>query len=103
MISTQTLFESDKMKYSPPYNKSEIHKFYPNIANKLLECPIHRWRAETGIELIHKEPTMEEQKRIWNNWQLMSSDMKRKSDNKSLELFKLTNEQHHMLLIRRLK
>jgi len=41
---------------------------------------VHKWRAKTGIELIHKEPTEEELDRIWKNWQLMPQDLKAISD-----------------------
>lgn len=73
--------------YKPPYSIKEIKKFYPNKAEELLNDPIHLWRAETGVELIHKEPTKKEQIRIWDNWQKMSEEMKKKSDEKSIELF----------------
>jgi hypothetical protein len=46
--------------YKRPYTKEEICKFYPNKAEKLLKDPVHLWRAETGIELIHKEPNLKE-------------------------------------------
>ena len=66
--------------------------------DKLSRCPIHRWRAETGIELIHKEPTEEELERIWKNWQQMPQKMKDISDRKSLELFGCTNAKHYAKL-----
>lgn len=81
--------------YTPPYSKEEIKKYYPKIAGKLLKDPIHLWRAETGIELIHKEPNTKEQIRIWNNWSKMTKAQKEKSDQKSLELFEMTNTEHH--------
>ena len=37
----------------------------------------HLWRALTGIELIHKEPTKRELKRIIANWDLMTDEQKR--------------------------
>ena len=40
------------VKYEPPYNIEILKEKYP----KLLEDPVHRWRAKNGIELIHKEP-----------------------------------------------
>jgi hypothetical protein len=84
--------------YSKPYTKDEILKNYPEIASKLLKDPVHLWRAETGIELIHKEPTKEELERIWKNWQEMSKSQKEKSDKKSLELFGLKNKKHYLEL-----
>lgn len=81
--------------YSRPYNEEQIKKHYPDKAEMLLSDSVHLWRARTGIELIHEEPTIEEQIRIWNNWQEMTLEMKQKSDTKSLELFGLTNAEHH--------
>jgi len=65
----------------------------------LLNCPIHRWRSETGIELVHKEPTLKELQRIYRNWNLMNEQLKKLSDQKSLELFGKTNEQHYKDLL----
>jgi len=79
------------MAYFPPHNLLYLQQNYPH----LLKCPVHFWRAATGIELIHKEPSMQEQLRIWENWQCMSVEMKKLSNSKSLELFGLTNIQHH--------
>ena len=81
--------------YEPPYNIEEIKNNYPDKAEWLLRDPVHLWRAETGIELIHKEPTTDEQIRIWKNWQEMSDEMKRRSDEKSIELFGKDNEAHN--------
>ncbi len=85
--------------YTPPYSKEEIKKNYPKIADKLLKDPAHLWRAETGIELIHKEPGIKEQIRIWENWNKMTKAQKEKSDQKSLELFKMTNIEHHKKIL----
>jgi len=81
--------------YERPYSIEEIKKFYPDKAEMLLKDPVHLWRAETGIELIHQEPTIEEQKRIWRNWNEMTDEMKRESDNKSVELFGKNNISHN--------
>ncbi|MFA6522237.1 MAG: hypothetical protein WCT24_01430 [Patescibacteria group bacterium] len=87
--------EMDLFMYQRPYNIDEIKKFYPEKAEKLLNDPVHRWRAETGIELIHEEPTKEEQRRIWENWNEMTDEMKKQSDEKSIEFFGKTNRAHH--------
>lgn len=80
-------------KYERPYTYKQIVDNYgKSVADKLMKDPAHKWRAETGIELIHKEPTIQELNRIWKNWNYMSDDMKNKSDKKSLELFKLNNK-----------
>lgn len=86
--------------YKRPYNIEEIKKYYPEKAEVLLKDPIHLWRAETGIELIHKEPTMDEQKRIWENWNEMSDEMKKKSDKKSIKLFGRDNITHNEEIMR---
>lgn len=86
--------------YKPPDTIEEINQNYSKeMAEKLLKDHIHLWQAETGIELIHKEPTKEELIRIWNNWNEMSDEMKKKSDKKSFELFGKTNEEHYNELI----
>lgn len=52
-------------KYNKPYTLEEIKESYgEDLYNKLKNDPIHSWRANTGIELIHKEPTLEELNRI---------------------------------------
>lgn len=86
-------------QYDPPYTLEQIKTHYPeNIYVELANDPVHRWRAETGIELIHKEPTKEELDRIWKNWQLMPQEMKDISDKKSIELFGCTNAKHYSKL-----
>jgi len=86
---------ADNNMYKRPYNIKEIKKNYPDKAEKLLKDPVHLWRAETGIELIHKEPTQKEQERIWVNWNEMTDEMKKKSDEKSIELFGIDNTNHN--------
>jgi len=82
--------------YSAPYTLDEIRSQYgEGIYNRLKEDPIHRWRAETGVELIHKEPTNDELQRIWKNWNLMTNKQKKESDHKSKELFGKTNVEHY--------
>ena len=88
--------QQDNAQYEPPYTLQQIKAKYPkHIYKKLANDPVHRWRAETGIELIHKEPTKEELNRIWKNWQLMPQKMKDISDKKSIELFGCTNTKHY--------
>lgn len=83
------------MKYDPPYTLQQIRDHYDDATYQMLASdPVHRWRAETGIELIHKEPTWDELQRVWQNWQLMSDEEKRFSDEKSIELFGIDNETH---------
>ncbi len=86
------------MRYKP-YSlekfREYVKKHYPDKAEMLLKDPVHLWRATTGLELIHQEPTKKEQERIWKNWTKMTDEMKQTSDKKSLELFGLTNAEHH--------
>ncbi len=87
-------FESINTTYSPPLSHKEVlNKYGEKLANKLLNDPIHKFRMETGIELLHQEPTIDEMKRIINNWKLMSTEQKAESDKKSIELFGKTNEE----------
>lgn len=83
--------------YEAPWDVETLKK---KGLERLLKTPWHLWRAETGIELIHKEPTIDEFFRIWNNWQKMSSEMKKKSDEKSKELFGMTNKEHFEALLK---
>jgi len=61
--------------------------------------PVHRWRSETGIELLHKEPTLDEFVRICKNWKLMDDEMKERSDDFSLRVFGVTNEEHIPIIL----
>jgi len=85
--------------YQKPNTIREIRENYPEIAEKLIKDPVHRWRAETGIELVHEEPTKQELERIWRNWQEMNNELKQTSDQKSQELFGLDNKEHYLKLI----
>ena len=71
-------------KYDPPYPLSKLPKH-------LITDTVHHWRATTGIELIHEEPTYGEFERISNNWNLMPDSMKKQSDAKAMEFFGYTN------------
>lgn len=82
-------------EYSPPY---PVHK----LPLHLRKDPVHRWRAETGIELIHEEPTLEEFQRIRQNWELMTPKQKAISDTKSKELFGVDNQTHYNMLMLRM-
>lgn len=89
------LNEEKQATYERPYSLEEIKKLYgPDLYNKLKNDPVHSWRANTGIELIHDEPSQEEFDRIVNNWRLMTAANKAKSDEMSRKLFGLTNEEH---------
>ena len=87
--------------YERPYTYEELVKHYGKyVANKLSNDPCHKWRMETGIELIHKEPDLDDQKKIWENWQLMSYEDKQKSDEKCIELFGMTNERLNSYILK---
>lgn len=79
-------------KYDPPLALDKLPEH-------LVTDPVHRWRAETGIELVHKEPTIEELVRIWKNWKLMPHDLQQYSNEKSKEFFGVDNETHYKKLI----
>ena len=86
--------------YDPPYNVEQIKAHYgPKDIARMLRDPAHRWRAETGIELIHEEPSEAEQRRTHANWLLMSPEQKRISEEKSQALFGKSNEDHFKDLI----
>ncbi len=90
--------------YERPYAIREMgEKLSPIELKKIKNDPVHLWRAKTGIELIHKEPSLKEQKRIWKNWNKMPSQMKTKSDLKSLKFFGKTNKMHHKEIIEEFK
>lgn len=72
---------------------------YDKLPDHLKNDAVHAWRARYGIELIHQEPSLEELQRIWRNWSMMSSSMKRISDDKSMELFGMNNEDHYNKLL----
>ena len=59
---------------------------------------INKWIQENEIELVHQTPTKQEMEEIWNRWQKMSRNEQEISDQKSIELFGMTNEQHHVVL-----
>ena len=99
-VNESYIEESSRYKYSPPYTSEEIKRVYGNkVYKRLSKDPAHKYRMDTGIELIHKEPTKEELERIWKNWNLMSDYQKRESDKKSIELFGMTNQDHYNELI----
>lgn len=81
----------DHPSYSPPKPVEELPEH-------LKEDPIHPWRARTGIELIHREPTLAELDRIWRNWNLMSAEHQEISDQKSIEFFGMDNPVHYHYL-----
>lgn len=99
--NNESLYEGTKLKkYDPPYSSDEVKEKYGEEMYKTLsKDPVHSYRMETGIELIHKEPTKEELERIWANWNLMSKKQKMESDKKSMELFGKTNKEHYKELI----
>jgi len=105
----RTLNNRDKI-FSAVHNLTEAQQYVlslayydglteSEIAEKLIKDPVHRWRAETGIELVHEEPTKQELERIWRNWQEMNNELKQTSDQKSQELFGLDNKEHYLKLI----
>ena len=88
-------------KYEPPYNAEQMRQngYSEEIIKKLEADPVHKWRMDTGIELIHREPSKSELQRIWKNWQQMTPEQKKKSDAKCKELFGCDNEKLYNFLI----
>lgn len=80
------------LAYAPPWP-------YDKIPERLRQCPIHSWRARTGVELIHQEPDIEELHRIIENFKVMPKHMQAESDAKSMELFGVTNMDHAKKLL----
>lgn len=82
-------------KYSRPYNEEEMRKagYSDSLVAALMKDPCHGWRVSTGIELVHKEPDVWEQIRVWRNWNLMSDEQKERSDTKCMELFGISNKE----------
>ena len=82
-------------EYQPPYTIDTIRRLYGDeVADRLSKDKVHKWRADTGIELIHREPTDEELERIIANWKLMTVAQKARSNRMSKKLFGMTNMQH---------
>ena len=81
-------------------NIRQYERPYPinKLSKHLVYDPVHRWRATTGIELIHEEPTYGEFRRIVKNWELMTPEQKKRSDAKSMELFDVDNLTHSQKL-----
>ena len=99
----------DQILLLKQYNKFQLIKLIPaydppleydKLPEHLKNDPIHTWRAKTGIELIHKEPTLEELNRIWVNWNLMGLEQKKISDKKSIEFFNMNNKDHYHVLLK---
>ena len=79
--------------YEPPYSEEQMLAagYRKELVKRLIKDAVHGWRARTGIELMHKEPSKEEFERVWKNWNLMSPEQKALSDRKSKELFGIDN------------
>lgn len=87
--------KKERKKYDPPYSAKQVKDMYgEELYKRLRKDPAHKWRMDTGIELIHLEPTFKELLRIRKNWDLMSDEQKEISDKKSIELFGMPNIEH---------
>ena len=56
------------------------------------------WVRENGIDMIYPAGTKEKLDKIWENWQELSPQQKRLSDEKSIELFGMDNTNHYEIL-----
>jgi len=93
-ISRRSNLENLKESYEKPWSYEQIeNELGKDKAEELMNDPVHKFRIETGIELIHKEPSLDEFNRIVKNWKLLTPSQKIKSDIKSIELFGIPNEQ----------
>ena len=91
--------KSTSESYEPPYTLDTIkQKYGDEVYRKLRDDPVHRFRAETGIEVIHKEPTRDEFERIVKNWDLMTPEQKKQSDEFSMKQFGRDNKDRIELL-----
>jgi hypothetical protein len=87
-------------KYDPPYSHKQIAANYgDSVAKRLMADEAHAWRADSGIELVHREPTRSELERIYSNWLLMPKRLRKISDRKSVELFGKDNASHYRELV----
>ena len=88
-------------QYQPPYNEQQMRQngYDQETIQRLKNDPAHSWRMQTGLELIHRQPTKTQLERIWKNWQRMTDDQKIVSDQKCIELFGCTNEELYNYLI----
>ena len=101
IISKKEWYANESKKYDPPMSLQDIKKYYGiKFYNKLKKDKVHRYRAENGIELIHKEPTKEELERIMKNWNYMTDEQKELSDKQSIKLFGMDNKTHYDKLIK---
>lgn len=89
--------QGDSGTYERPYTRRQMLAagYAPALVRKLMADPVHAWRAKTGVELIHKEPDLEEAIRVWVNWNRMSATDKAKSDRKSKRMFGVDNKTHY--------
>ena len=83
LMSQKTVFFKmlevpEDLHYEAPYSLDELKTHEPKLAACLDD--IHAWRAKTGIELMHREPTLAEFIRIFRNWQCMTPAQKEESD-----------------------
>lgn len=93
LMSTIRFLEvPEDAKYIKPYPKNMLPE-------SLLQDPVHLWRAESGIELVHREPDVYEMIRVWRNWLLMTDEQKAESDKKSKEFFNVTNDENFRYLL----
>lgn len=73
--------------YDPPLD-------YSRLPEHLRQDEVHLWRADTGLELIHREPSQAELDRIWHNWERMTDRQKTISDKASRRFFGRSNSRH---------
>jgi hypothetical protein len=94
-------YETFEPEYIPPLSEFDyLNKKYSKKAiEEIMNDKVLEWRMTTGIELIHRKDTIEEQNKLLDNWIMMGDYSKNFSDNYSIRLFNMTNEEHHKKLI----
>lgn len=56
------------------------------------------WANENGISIVYPTDTEKELEELWEQWNALSPQEKRLSDEKSVELFGMDNASHHEIL-----
>ena len=58
----------------------------------------YEWTMENGIDMVYPTNTKDELEELWRNWNELSPQEKRLSDEKSMELFGMDNGSHYEIL-----
>lgn len=106
IVSSQDYFNelTDNLVFTTPWG-TNVRAVGPDAAGNVTlvgyvpphdDTPITEvdsWRSTTGIELLDPALTLAELEERWKNWELMTTEMKKTSDEKAKEWFNKTNAQ----------